>query len=328
MRTIRHKVASILRRATNDSDETREVATTVRRLAVMVGAGLPAAKVWEHLPGAGDLGARSALILADCDDAVRVGDDVSAALIHSVRHRFSRPRSEGAASSSWRGLAATLTVAERCGSPLASCLARLAASFDDNAENRRSVDAALAAPRSTARLMMWLPAASLLLGALLGFDSLRILTGTAIGIVCGLLGASLAVIAGFWSARLVRQSEPQQHSPGLVLDLVSLAVGGGGSMGAARMLVADTIERCGLREHDELARAQRSLDLAEIAGIPAAELVSADADLVRAENRLWGAKSAARLSVRLMLPLGCCTLPSFVLLGVVPLILSIVSLVV
>jgi tight adherence protein B len=41
--------------------------------------------------------------------------------------------------------------------------------------------------------------------------------------------------------------------------------------------------------------------------------------------RIEGKRAAASLAVRLMLPLGVCVLPSFMLLGVAPVVLSIVS---
>ncbi|WGD37080.1 type II secretion system F family protein [Lysinibacter sp. HNR] len=326
-----------MRRRLKDTEEAHEVVTIVRRIAVMVSAGLPASRVWEHVPGAGDLSPRALSIIRDCDDAARVGNDIAEAMRASVKHHFMmryggvvavRGAPSGAAYASWLGLAATLTVAQECGAPLATCLTRLARSYDDNSSHRRAVRAALAAPRSTAGLMAVLPVASLGMSTLLGFNSVGILIGTGFGIACGVLGVILSLVAVLWSAGLVRRAEPRCHTPGLVLDLIALAVSGGGSLERSQMLVADTIERCDVEEHDELSRAQRSLDLATTAGIPASDLVHADADLVRAEKRSEGSRLAAQLAVRLMLPLGVCTLPAFVLLGVVPLILSIVSVVV
>ena len=44
-----------------------------------------------------------------------------------------------------------------------------------------------------------------------------------------------------------------------------------------------------------------------------------------ASARLLTSTSSARLSSRLLLPLGVCTLPAFLLLGVAPMLLSVMS---
>ena len=56
-----------------------------------------------------------------------------------------------------------------------------------------------------------------------------------------------------------------------------------------------------------------------------ADLLRAEAARRRRTARADGAARAAALGVRLMLPLGVCVLPAFVLLGVVPLIVSVVT---
>ncbi len=57
-------------------------------------------------------------------------------------------------------------------------------------------------------------------------------------------------------------------------------------------------------------------------GAPAASLLVSAAASARAERRWAAEAAAARLSALLVLPLGLCTLPSFLLLGVVPVVLT------
>ncbi|MCI2239491.1 type II secretion system F family protein, partial [Kineococcus sp. TRM81007] len=57
-------------------------------------------------------------------------------------------------------------------------------------------------------------------------------------------------------------------------------------------------------------------------GASAASLLVSAAAQQRAERRRAAAEAAARLGSRLVLPLGLCTLPSFLLLGVVPVVLT------
>ena len=67
------------------------------------------------------------------------------------------------------------------------------------------------------------------------------------------------------------------------------------------------------------------LALSRSAGVPAVELLRASAALARHRARVDGRLRAARLSSRLLLPLGVCTLPAFLLLGVAPMLLSVMS---
>jgi tight adherence protein B len=68
-----------------------------------------------------------------------------------------------------------------------------------------------------------------------------------------------------------------------------------------------------------------TLALAERAGAPAVDLLRSSAQQARRDARVDGMQLAAALGVRLMLPLGVCVLPSFMLIGVAPMVLSIVS---
>ncbi len=346
-------------RATRADDEAVEVAAIVRRVAMLATAGLGTEQLWQYLggqprqhaasaaassaaaptiapvtPGAvgnhgAPMSAHTAEIVRQCRLAANRPERLPAAirqaarLVYAKQSGAARQRDSEAAVASWCGFAAVLSLAQQTGAPIATNCVRLAESLDDNAETRRLIGTHLAAAQATTNFMRWLPPASLLLGMLLGFDPIRVLTTNPLGIASALLGLTLNVLAHRWSGALVQRARPQQHTPGLVIDLVALGVGGGGSLAQANRVVADTVERFGLNEADELERAQHTLELAAEAGIPAVQLLRADAELYRAEHRAAGITRAQALSVALMLPLGCCTLPAFVLFGVVPLMISI-----
>lgn len=70
------------------------------------------------------------------------------------------------------------------------------------------------------------------------------------------------------------------------------------------------------------APARRSLDLAESAGIPPARALVRTADDLRREAVADVEVAAARLGVRLVVPLGLAYLPAFVLTTVVPVVLA------
>jgi len=99
---------------------------------------------------------------------------------------------------------------------------------------------------------------------------------------------------------------------------------GGVSIGAAREIVREAAEESGLGSLDERGAA-RVLRLASAAGAPAGELLTAAARQQRRMVRAEGRRSATTLGVRLMVPLGACVLPSFLLLAVAPLVLSLLS---
>lgn len=64
------------------------------------------------------------------------------------------------------------------------------------------------------------------------------------------------------------------------------------------------------------------LAFAHATGAPTVELLQVSARQARAERRQEAERRAARLGVQMVLPLGLCFLPAFVLLGVVPVVLG------
>jgi len=65
-----------------------------------------------------------------------------------------------------------------------------------------------------------------------------------------------------------------------------------------------------------------ALLLSALTGAPAADLLLSAAGQTRRERRRAAEEAAARVGSLLVLPLGLCTLPSFLLLGVVPVVLT------
>ena len=67
------------------------------------------------------------------------------------------------------------------------------------------------------------------------------------------------------------------------------------------------------------------VDLSERTGLPAAALLRARADDLRRARDAAHGRAVRRLAVLLVLPMGLCLLPAFVLLGVVPVLLDLLS---
>jgi tight adherence protein B len=107
--------------------------------------------------------------------------------------------------------------------------------------------------------------------------------------------------------------------PGMDADLTAIALSGGVSVSRARTLV----DAARGEDADDSVAVRDTLLLSEAAGVPAVELLRSAAALDRHRARVDGRLRAARLSTKLLLPLGICTLPAFLCLGVAPMFLSI-----
>lgn len=77
-----------------------------------------------------------------------------------------------------------------------------------------------------------------------------------------------------------------------------------------------------LPENSALAEFCQHLSFAYATGAPSAAMLRAAAAQARTERRHYAEKKAEELGVKLMFPLGACFLPAFVLMGVLPVIIS------
>lgn len=288
----------LTRRAKDGGPDAAATADAVLRLSVLLAAGVAPARAWTFLADAGD-----AVAVSVCA-AVAAGGDAPSAL--------------ASAGGPWRDVGAAWGVATTVGAPLAQSLRDVAAALRDGQQAADEVRVALAEPAATARLMSWLPLVAIALGLVLGFDTVTVLAANPLGVACLLTGIALIVAARRWSASLVRRAHPAGGVPGIDAELTAIALSGGASVERARALVRGTTESPD-DEVDEI------LALSTTAGVPAVELLRSSAWLARHRARTDGRLRAAELSSKLLLPLGVCTLPAFLLLGVAPMLLSILS---
>lgn len=276
-------------------------AVTTRTLAVLLQAGAAPVAAWRHLAGAGDAVAERVCARHEAGSELPTAIEVEGGV--------------------WGDVAAAWEIAGIVGAPLADVLRSVAGALQDAASTADEVRVALAEPAGTARLLLWMPLCGLLLGFALGFDTLTVITTQPIGIACVAGGVSLVLIARWWTRRLVRAAQPDAGAAGMHTELVAVALSGGVSIERALRLVSDT-------DSGSLASSARTdavLALSRSAGVPAVELLRASAAQDRRDARTAGRLRAARLSSRLLIPLGVCTLPAFLLLGVAPLLLSVLA---
>lgn len=282
---------------TAKTTDASDAAASVQRLAVLLEAGVTPPRAWQLLAESGE---EVATAVCAAGPARAVGEVLA--------------EQPGA----WREVAVAWRVAETVGAPLAPSLRRFADALRDAQETRDDVAVALADPAATARLVAWLPLVAIGLAVALGFDVVTTLTQPA-GIACLVVGVLLMLVARRWSARLVARAQPPDAPPGLQGDTVAIALSSGASIERALQVVADGGGGAAAPETEEI------LALSQRAGAPAVDLLRAAATDARRRARTEGRLRAARLGARLLLPMGVCTLPAFLVLGVGPMLLSVMA---
>lgn len=232
----------------------------------------------------------------------------------------------GADAPAWRVLAAALFIAERSGAPPASAMERIAQSLAaiESAAERRSV--LLTGPRATITLVSALPLLAVAFGALLGFDPFAVLLGPA-GAVVLPTGFTLLAAGVAWASALVRRIERSQQIAGVEPELAWIALQGGGPPGPALRLVADASScfsaewlRVDALVGDGVTR--RVLLTAQDTGVAAGQLLLSEAAAERERALRALERAAERLGITILIPIGACVLPAFVVLGVLPVLLS------
>ncbi|MGC2942681.1 MULTISPECIES: type II secretion system F family protein [unclassified Brevibacterium] len=95
--------------------------------------------------------------------------------------------------------------------------------------------------------------------------------------------------------------------------------------GLQRIARAMTIGGRRLADDDRLLPVLEVFEFSEHTGVGPAPLIESVAEELRASSRRRRQEAAASLGVQLVLPLGVCILPAFLLLSVVPVVISLLS---
>lgn len=286
------------------------VADVALQLAVLLQAGVTPERSWRYAAAAG------------VDDAV-ARDDL-AKVVARLDSGTPVARALSDAGPVWAPLAASWRVATEVGAPLGPTLRGFAEALRDAVDATDDVAVALAEPAGTARLMAWLPLGGVLLGFALGLDPVAGIAQP-LGAASVAAGLALTITARLWTNRLVRSAQPPDALPGEQAELCATALSGGVSIDRALALVRETRPRDEIETEAVPISLERILRLSREAGVPAVELLRAEAMRERRRARIDGRLAAARLARRLLIPLGVCTLPAFLLLGVAPLIFAVLT---
>ena len=249
----------------------------------------------------------------------------------------------------------SLCMSESAGAPLATSLERAAEHAEERIDALLGRQSALAAPRATGRILSWLPLLGLGLGVLMGSDPVGVLTGSILGALTGLLGLGLAFAGRRWTAALVHRAEVESAASNgaeqtsnmppvdtaLVLELLAAQLRAGLAPLAALGTLAEALNSRPL--HTVCQRLQMgsgwgsawsgsaagtfgelrdALAPAYTGGAPSTALLLSLADAHRLNERRAAERAAGKLSVALVVPLGLCSLPAFICLGIVPILIS------
>lgn len=284
-------------------------ARAARQMSTLLGGGIAPERMFELL----------GQDAANGDEAVQVAHRVAA----GASPVDALARAEGA---EWRVLAAAWQLAVVGGAPLGPALARIGEALAalDRLHERRGV--ILAGPKATVAIVAALPPLALLLGASLGFDPGPVL-GSPMGAVLLVAGALLLACGVGWARVLQRRVETGDHVAGLEYELAWIVVRGGADPGAAPRLVADAVDAVGA-EWVPFTRflagepLRGTIAAARQAGVPLAAQLLEEAQVARSAAHARLEREAEQLGIRVLIPLAVCVLPSFILVGVVPVVLS------
>lgn len=251
----------------------------------------------------------------------------------------------------------SLRMSESAGAPLATSLERAAEHVEERIDALLGRQSALAAPRATGRILSWLPLLGLGLGVLMGSDPVGVLTGSILGALTGLFGLGLAFAGRRWTAALVHRAEVEStragHTGGeqalnaptvdtaLVLELLAAQLRAGLAPLAALGTLAEALNSRPLytvcqrlqmgsswgsawsgSAAGTFGELRDALAPAYTGGAPSTALLLSLADAHRLSERRAAERAAGKLSVALVVPLGLCSLPAFICLGIVPIIIS------
>jgi tight adherence protein B len=221
---------------------------------------------------------------------------------------------------------AVFAVAVATGAPLTSTVSRLQSLVRGVAAAHDEIVSALAAPLLARRIVMLVPVASIALGSALGFNVLEALFSSPLGVACLVGGAVLSILGWVWMRKLVARATDHHAAPGLWCELVAVAMGSGLPLGRA-VRVAESALHGVAQSTPEEAREQgvRLLTVAAQAGVSVSAALHNLADDQRARSFADQRRAARELGERILVPMGACFLPAFLLWGVVPIVGSVVS---
>jgi tight adherence protein B len=253
-----------------------------------------------------------------------VSDRIARAHTQGSQHSAVVSREVAGESLAWRSVAAVISTAALSGAPLAEVLWRFGVSLRATHQLQRQLDTVARAPLLTVGVLVLLPLLGVGVAGLLGVDALGFLVHTGLGRVSSAAAVVLVVAAVIWMVRIIRHASPPPGDRGLALELLSVASRGGALPERAQAMVEQVWHEHDLGEWDESAM-QEMTQLSRRVGVPISSLSTHEAQWSRERVQLDAEQAHQTVSVALLVPLGLLILPAFVMVGVVPVVVTLLG---
>ena len=204
-----------------------------------------------------------------------------------------------------------LNLAVEVGAPLVPTLKVLEQQQIHREHAQSELRQAQAVPQATRKLLLWLPVGTVILSQLAGLETLKGLMEP-LGMVALVLALGLLYLGARITARMLKKfvAEPDR----VVRELIGLKICLEAGMG---------LRAIQSRLGEKTTEAARLISLSERTGAALGLLIDSEIEALNQRaisNQLTAAK---KLSVSLLIPLSATTLPAFLLLTIVPMVIGI-----
>ncbi|NDE88503.1 MAG: hypothetical protein EB055_00770 [Micrococcales bacterium] len=191
----------------------------------------------------------------------------------------------------------------------------------------RRIKIAQASPKASAQLVIFLPLVTIVLAQFLGMDIIGTILAKPALLVSLSLGILLLAGARFISNRLISKASPKANNLGCYLLGVAIASSAGLSINQAQNLAAEIYQECFrcLPSEMELKAMAEVSALVSRTGSSVGDALRKQAENLQSEMTTKSEIAIEKLQIKLLLPLGLAVLPAFVLIAVVPLMVSMVG---
>jgi len=190
------------------------------------------------------------------------------------------------------------------GAPVRQVAKRLVGFELDLERFRSELATANAVPIATRKLLLWLPALSLVIGQLAGFGTLAAIFQP-LGAVALAIAGVLILIGIRWSGKLLRPLLKEPEHPAFDLLRFSLLLSAGSPLSNSHP--------------DALSKL---VDLSRLTGAPLQELVEIEIELTTQRALQESMAKAKRMSIELLVPMSLTVLPAFLILTIVPMLIG------
>jgi tight adherence protein B len=199
-----------------------------------------------------------------------------------------------------------LALAISLGAPVKTLLISLANQQESEQKAKAELGQALAVPRATRRLLLWLPFATLLFTLLLGISSMASL-GNPLVLASLALGICLLILGNKITKRMLSGFSSDFYLAELQHFLIAVKSG----------MTTGEINKCFPHLLAD-ARIQKLIELTNRTGASLGALIESEIENSLQTQLSEKVTALRQLSVRLLIPLGLTTLPAFMLFTIPP----------